>query len=87
MNTSTPCQSGPSYESIKLGIDAHAKYYWVSPQVDGTTSQPVQKMTSDELLLFVVKLQRLTNKVVCPAGSTMSGSPPFEGHDGRRPVG
>jgi transposase len=64
MTTSTPSQSSPSYEAIKLGIDAHAKYYWVSRQVDGATPQPVQKMTYDELLLFVVKQQKLTNKVV-----------------------
>jgi hypothetical protein len=36
----------------------------VSRQVDGATPQPVQKMTCDELLLFVVKQQSLTNKVV-----------------------
>ena len=54
----------PPYEAIKLGIDAHAKYYWVSRQVAGATPQPVQKMTYDELLLFVIKQQNLTNKVV-----------------------
>jgi hypothetical protein len=43
MTTSTPSKSSPSYEAIKLGIDAHAKYYWVSRQVDGATPQPVQK--------------------------------------------
>ena len=64
MTTSTSSKSSPSYEAIKLGIDAHAKYYWVSRQVDGATPQPVQKMTYDELLLFVVKQQKLTNKVV-----------------------
>ena len=64
MKTSTPSQSSPSYEAIKLGIDAHAKYYWVSRQVDGATPQPVQKITYDELLPFVVKQQKLTNKVV-----------------------
>jgi hypothetical protein len=64
MTTSTPSQSSPSYEAIKLGIGAHAKYYWVSRQVDGATPQPVQKMTYDELLLFVVKQQKLTGKVV-----------------------
>ncbi len=51
MTTSTSSKSSPSYEAIKLGIDAHAKYYWVSRQVDGATPQPVQKMTYDELLL------------------------------------
>ena len=38
--------------------------YWVSRQFDGATPQPVQKMTYEELLLFVVKQQRLTGKVV-----------------------
>lgn len=33
-----------SYESIKLGIDAHAKWYYVARQLDGATPQPVQKM-------------------------------------------
>jgi len=64
MTTSTSSKSSPSYEAIKLGIDAHAKYYWISRQVEGATPQPVQKMTYDELLLFVVKQQKLTNKVV-----------------------
>ena len=64
MTTSTSSQSTASYEAIKLGIDAHAKYYWVPRQVDGATPQPVQKMTYDELLLFVVKQQKLKDKVV-----------------------
>lgn len=64
MNSSKQSKASPSHETIKLGIDAHAKYYWVSRQVDGATPQPVQKVTYDELLLFVVKQQRLANKVV-----------------------
>ena len=64
MNSSTLSKSSLSYEAIKLGIDAHAKYYWVSRQVDGATPQPVQKMTYDEILLLVVKQQKLTGKVV-----------------------
>jgi hypothetical protein len=31
---------------------------------DGTTPQPVQKMTYEELMLFVVKQQKLTRNVV-----------------------
>ncbi len=42
MTTTNPSQSTASYESIKLGIGAHAQYYWVSRQVDGATPQPVQ---------------------------------------------
>jgi hypothetical protein len=64
MTNLTPSQSSPSYEAIKLRIDAHGESYRVSRQVDGATPQPVQKMTYDELLLFVVKQQKLTNKVV-----------------------
>ena len=64
MTTINPSPSTVSYESIKLGIAAHAKYYWVSRQVDGATPQPVQKMTYDELMLFVVKQQKLTRNVV-----------------------
>jgi transposase len=64
MTTINPSPSTVSYESIKLGIDAHAKYYWVSRQVDGATPQPVQKMTYEELMLFVVKQQKLTRNVV-----------------------
>jgi hypothetical protein len=42
-----------SYESIKLGIDAHAKWYYVARQLDGATPQPVQKMDFEGLLHFV----------------------------------
>ena len=38
MTTINPSQSTASYESIKLGIDAHAKYCWVSRQVEPKTS-------------------------------------------------
>jgi transposase len=64
MTTTYPSKSTASYDSIKLGIDAHAQYYWVSRQVDGATPQPVQKMNYDELMLFVVKQQKLTRNVV-----------------------
>jgi hypothetical protein len=30
-----------SYESIKLGIDAHAKWYYVARQLDGATPKKV----------------------------------------------
>ena len=42
MTTTNPSQSTASYESIKLGIGAHAQCYWVSRRVDGATPQPVQ---------------------------------------------
>ena len=64
MKTTNPSQSTVSYEAIKLGIDAHAKYYWASRQVDGATPQPVWKMTDEELMPFVDKQQKLTPSVV-----------------------
>jgi hypothetical protein len=79
MTTINPSQSTASYESIKLGIDAHAQYYWVSRQVDGATPQPVQKMTCDELMLFVVKQQKLTRNVL-----TCDEAGAFEFHLHRR---
>jgi hypothetical protein len=52
-----------SYATIKLGIDAHAKGYYVARQLDGATPQPVQKMDLDDLLHFVAKQQRLAGEV------------------------
>ena len=52
-----------SYETIKLGIDAHAKWYYVARQLDGATPQPVQKMTFEGLLRFVAKQQELAGEV------------------------
>ena len=43
------------YERIKLGIDAHAQFYYVCRQVEGSTPQAVQKMTLEALLRFVAK--------------------------------
>ena len=37
----------------ELGIDAHAKWYYVARQLDGATPQPVQKMDFHGLLRFV----------------------------------
>jgi hypothetical protein len=37
MKTTNLSPSTISYESIKLGIDAHAQYHWVSRQADGAT--------------------------------------------------
>jgi hypothetical protein len=50
--------SSETYETIKLGIDAHAKWYYVARQLDGATPQPVQKMTFEGLIRFVAKLRR-----------------------------
>ena len=49
--------------TIKSGIDAHAKWYYVARQLDGATPQPVQKMTLDGLLHFVAKQKRLAREV------------------------
>ena len=86
MTTINPSQSTGSYESIKLGIDAHAKYYWVSRQIDGATPQPVQKMTYEELMLFVVKPE-LRNRTlgkaqVAKTSGTSNGDSPNFGEVG-----
>jgi len=61
----TTTQSNPTelHATIKLGIDAHAKWFYVARQLDGATPQPVQKMTLDGLLRFVAKQQRLAREV------------------------
>ena len=58
-------ESNPTevHATIKLGIDAHAKWFYVARQLDGATPQPVQKMTLDGLLRFVAKQQRLAREV------------------------
>jgi transposase len=42
-------------DSIKLGIDVHARFCVVCRQVDGATPQPPQKMDEAGLLVFVKK--------------------------------
>ena len=42
-------QSNSACETIKLAINSHAGYYWVSFQFDGATPQWVQKLTSSSL--------------------------------------
>ena len=56
-------ESTKSYETIKLGIDAHSKWYYVARQLDGATPQPVQKIELDGLLHFVAKQQKLAGEV------------------------
>ena len=56
-------ESSQFYETIKLGIDAHAKWYYVARQLDGATPQPVQKMDLERLLHFVAKQQKLAGEV------------------------
>ena len=63
MNTKTQSNPTETCESIKLGIDAHAKWYYVGRQIDGATPQPVQKMTFEGLLRFVAKQKRLAGEV------------------------
>ena len=62
MKTTTETNT-KSYATIKLGIDAHSKWYYVARQLDGATPQPVQKMEIDGLLHFVAKQQGLTREV------------------------
>jgi hypothetical protein len=40
MNTNDT-NSSESYDTIKLGIDAHSKWYYVARQLDGATPQPI----------------------------------------------
>ena len=63
MNANTKSNPTETCESIKLGIDAPAKWYFVGRQVDGATPQPVQKMTFEGLLCFVAKQKRLAKDV------------------------
>lgn len=60
-----------TYESIKLGIDAQAKWYYVARQSDGATPQPVQKMDYEGLLHFVARQKRMAREVhtCCEAGA------------------
>jgi hypothetical protein len=63
MQNQSPPNSTEPHATIKLGIDAHAKWFYVARQIDGATPQPVQKMTFDGLLHFVPKQQRLAKQV------------------------
>jgi transposase len=63
MNTKTESNPTETCQSIKFGIDAHAKWFCVGRQLDGATPQPVQKMTFDGLLRFVAKQQGLAREV------------------------
>ena len=63
MNAKTESNPTETRKTIKLGIDAHAKWLHVGRQVDGATPQPVQEMTFEGLLRFVAKQQRLARGV------------------------
>ena len=41
MMTDDKTRTTKSYDTIKLGVDAHAKWYYVARQLDGATPQPV----------------------------------------------
>jgi hypothetical protein len=63
LNTKEERDATELHATIKLGIDAHAKWFYVACQVEGATPQPVQKMTFDGLLCFVAKQQWLARQV------------------------
>lgn len=63
MNAKTESSPTETCETIKLGIDAHAKWFYVGRRVDGATPQPVQKLSFEELLRFVARQQRLAREV------------------------
>ena len=46
MNTNTESNPTETCQSIKLGIDAHAKWFYVGRQLDGATPQPVPRSRS-----------------------------------------
>ncbi len=58
----SPHPPDPSCEANNLG-SLRARNF-TGRQVDCATPQPVQKMTDNELFLFVVKQRKLTNKVM-----------------------
>ena len=58
MKAKTKSNPNETCETIKLGIEAHAKWYYVGRQIDGATPQPIQKVTVEGLLRFVAKPQR-----------------------------
>ena len=64
MKTDTQINPTELDATIKLGIDAHAKWFYAARQVDGATPQPVQKLTFDALLRFVAKQQGLAREVI-----------------------
>ena len=53
MNTKTQPNPTELPATIKLGIDAHAKWFYVACQLDCPPPQPVQKMTFGGLLRFI----------------------------------
>ncbi len=63
MKTITEPNPTEPHAAIKLGIDAHAKWFYVARQLEGATPQPVQRMTLHGLLSFVGKQQRLAREV------------------------
>jgi len=63
MKTTTQPNPTEPHATIKLGIDAHARWFYVARQLEGATPQPVQKMTFDGLLRFVAKQQGLAREV------------------------
>ena len=63
MKTTTQPNPTELHATIKLGIDAHATWFYVGRQLDGATPQPVQKMTFDGLLRFVARQQGLAREV------------------------
>jgi hypothetical protein len=62
MNTTRESDFTKSYDTIKLGIDAHAKWFYVAWQLDGDTPQPVQKMTFEALCLRLDRYVRGNRK-------------------------
>jgi hypothetical protein len=58
MNTHTQPIPTELHATIKLGIDAHAKWFYVARQLDGASPQPVRKMTPEGRLRSLAEQSR-----------------------------
>jgi hypothetical protein len=52
MNAKTKPNPTESYETIKLGIDAHAKWFYVARQLDGATPECPKTRLQRRLLIL-----------------------------------
>ena len=62
-NTKAPKSQAPVYETIKLGIDWHARQYRVVRLVDGAGPEPAQRFSPEAFLLWVSKQIKSARKV------------------------
>ena len=60
MNAKTKTNPTETNAAIKLGIDSHAKWFYVDRKLDAATPHLVQKMTFDGLLHFIIPCRNQT---------------------------